>query len=288
MNSEDISPIMKKVLEKEMQRAKAGDSKINPTIKKGKAKPLSAEEKEAKEMSEWLVSEEAVIKQATEVMENLKNSIETDACPEFLKPSARFVIKRMEKIINQAKKNIEEMGEVTSTKTEATVKKVSEETVAKDGTTKVGEETASKATEDAASKATEETASKATEETASKATEETTSKVSEETASKATEDATSKATESSENKSSDFVKNLKPTPGQKNELYTYLGMTVVCAFLYALVNRNGDTVSISYDEFVKDFLLTRHAKSITVKYSGMVLVEIDDGLFDYLIMITRF
>lgn len=264
MNSEDISPIMKKVLEKEMQRAKAGDSKVKPTIKEGKAKPLSAEEKEAKEMSEWLVSEEAVIKQATEVMDNLKNSIETDACPEFLKPSARFVIKRMEKIINQAKKNIEEMGEVTSTKTEETVKKVSEETVAKDGTTKVGEETASKASEETASKATEETASKAT------------------------EDAASKATESNENKSSDFVKNLKPTPGQKNELYTYLGMTVVCAFLYALVNRNGDTVSISYDEFVKDFLLTRHAKSITVKYSGMVLVEIDDGIFDYLIMITRF
>ena len=272
MNSEDISPIMKKVLEKEMQRAKAGDSKVKPSIKEGKAKPLSAEEKEAEEMSEWLVSEEAVIKQATEVMENLKNSIETDACPEFLKPSARFVIKRMEKIINQAKKNIEEMGEVTSTKTEETVKKVSEETVAKDGTTKVGEETASKATEDAASKATEET----------------TSKVSEETASKATEDAASKATESNENKSSDFVKNLKPTPGQKNELYTYLGMTVVCAFMYALVNRNGDTVSITYDEFVKDFLLTRHAKSITVKYSGMVLVEIDDGIFDYLILITRF
>ena len=248
MNSEDISPIMKKVLEKEMQRAKAGDSKVKPSIKEGKAKPLSAEEKEAEEMSEWLVSEEAIIKQATEVMENLKNSIEKDACPEFLKPTARYLIKRMEKIINQAKKNIEEMSEVTSTKTEATVKKVSEETVAKDGTTKVGEETASKATEDAASK----------------------------------------ATESSENKSSDFVKNLKPTPGQKNELYTYLGMTIVCAFLYALVNRNGDTVSISYDEFVKDFLLTRHAKSITVKYSGMVLVEIDDGIFDYLIMITRF
>ena len=240
MNSEDISPIMKKVLEKEMQRAKAGDSKVKPSIKEGKAKPLSAEEKEAEEMSEWLVSEEAIIKQATEVMENLKNSIEKDACPEFLKPTARYLIKRMEKIINQAKKNIEEMSEVTSTKTEATVKKVSEETVAKDGTAKVGE--------DAASKASEET----------------------------------------ENKSSDFVKNLKPTPGQKNELYTYLGMTVVCAFLYALVNRNGDTVSISYDEFVKDFLLTRHAKSIIVKYSGMVLVEIDDGIFDYLIMITRF
>ena len=248
MNSEDISPIMKKVLEKEMQRAKAGDSKVKPSIKEGKAKPLSAEEKEAEEMSEWLVSEEAIIKQATEVMENLKNSIEKDACPEFLKPTARYLIKRMEKIINQAKKNIEEMSEVTSTKTEATVKKVSEETVAKDGTAKVGEETASKVSEDAASKASEET----------------------------------------ENKSSDFVKNLKPTPGQKNELYTYLGMTVVCAFMYALVNRNGDTVSISYDEFVKDFLLTRHAKSITVKYSGMVLVEIDDGIFDYLILITRF
>ena len=264
MNSEDISPIMKKVLEKEMQRAKAGDSKVKPSIKEGKAKPLSAEEKEAEEMSEWLVSEEAVIKQATEVMENLKNSIEKDACPEFLKPTARYLIKRMEKIINQAKKNIEEMSEVTSTKTEATVKKVSEETVAKDGTAKVGEETASKVSEDAASKVSEETASKASEETASKASEET------------------------ENKSSDFVKNLKPTPGQKNELYTYLGMTVVCAFMYALVNRNGDTVSITYDEFVKDFLLTRHAKSITVKYSGMVLVEIDDGIFDYLILITRF
>ena len=264
MNSEDISPIMKKVLEKEMQRAKAGDSKVKPSIKEGKAKPLSAEEKEAEEMSEWLVSEEAIIKQATEVMENLKNSIEKDACPEFLKPTARYLIKRMEKIINQAKKNIEEMSEVTSTKTEATVKKVSEETVAKDGTAKVGEETASKVSEDAASKASEETASKASEE------------------------ATSKASEETENKSSDFVKNLKPTPGQKNELYTYLGMTVVCAFMYALVNRNGDTVSITYDEFVKDFLLTRHAKSITVKYSGMVLVEIDDGIFDYLILITRF
>ena len=248
MNSEDISPIMKKVLEKEMQRAKAGDSKVKPSIKEGKAKPLSAEEKEAEEMSEWLVSEEAIIKQATEVMENLKNSIEKDACPEFLKPTARYLIKRMEKIINQAKKNIEEVSEVTSTKTEATVKKVSEETVAKDGTAKVGEETASKVSEDAASKVSEET----------------------------------------ENKSSDFVKNLKPTPGQKNELYTYLGMTVVCAFMYALVNRNGDTVSITYDEFVKDFLLTRHAKSVTVKYSGMVLVEIDDGIFDYLILITRF
>ena len=280
MNSEDISPIMKKVLEKEMQRAKAGDSKVKPSIKEGKAKPLSAEEKEAEEMSEWLVSEEAIIKQATEVMENLKNSIEKDACPEFLKPTARYLIKRMEKIINQAKKNIEEMSEVTSTKTEATVKKVSEETVAKDGTAKVGEETASKVSEDAASKVSEETASKASEETASK--------VSEEATSKASEDAASKVSEETENKSSDFVKNLKPTPGQKNELYTYLGMTVVCAFLYALVNRNGDTVSISYDEFVKDFLLTRHAKSITVKYSGMVLVEIDDGIFDYLIMITRF
>ena len=264
MNSEDISPIMKKVLEKEMQRAKAGDSKVKPSIKEGKAKPLSAEEKEAEEMSEWLVSEEAIIKQATEVMENLKNSIEKDACPEFLKPTARYLIKRMEKIINQAKKNIEEMSEVTSTKTEATVKKVSEETVAKDGTAKVGEEATSKASEDAASKASEDATSKAS------------------------EDATSKASEETENKSSDFVKNLKPTPGQKNELYTYLGMTVVCAFMYALVNRNGDTVSITYDEFVKDFLLTRHAKSITVKYSGMVLVEIDDGIFDYLILITRF
>ena len=272
MNSEDISPIMKKVLEKEMQRAKAGDSKVKPSIKEGKAKPLSAEEKEAEEMSEWLVSEEAIIKQATEVMENLKNSIEKDACPEFLKPTARYLIKRMEKIINQAKKNIEEMSEVTSTKTEATVKKVSEETVAKDGTAKVGEE--------ATSKASEEATSKASEDAASKASEEATSKVS--------EDAASKASEETENKSSDFVKNLKPTPGQKNELYTYLGMTVVCAFMYALVNRNGDTVSITYDEFVKDFLLTRHAKSITVKYSGMVLVEIDDGIFDYLILITRF
>lgn len=265
MNSEDVSPIMKKVLEKEMHRAKKGEHSGAPSKKSSES--LSKEEEE---VNQWLSSEEMIVKQATEAINSLERSLESTSCPEFMKPFARSLIKRMKKLKGEAQSNIREVEEEMGVKSEESVGVKSEESVTSKGEecmgVKSGENVTSKG-EAAGVKSGENVEAKSGNNGASKSHENET-----------TNENTSKADSASE-KSSDFMKNLKPSSGQKNEFFTYIGMSIVCAFLYALVNRNGETASITYDEFVKDLLLTRHAKNITVKYSGVVLVEIEDGSF---------
>lgn len=228
MNSEDVSPIMKRVLEKEMHRAKMNEP-VDPP------KP-AAMSKEEEEVSEWIASEENIAKQATEAIESLERSLESDACPEFMKPWVKKLINKMKKLKGDAQENIRLMKEENAAKVEEGVG-----AKAKEGS-KVDENLGEKTTEEVGSTSTEPPNAAA-----------------------------------GDGNKSDFMKNLKPSSNQKNEWVTYLGMSVLFTLVYMYLNRNGETQPITYDEFVKDLLLTRHAKSITIKHTGLVLVEIEEG-----------
>lgn len=259
MNSEDVSPLLKKVLEKELRRSKANES-VKAVKEEGKK--LSKEDKEVKD---WFAGEEMIIKQATEAIENMENAIKSDTCPELLKPFGKSLIERMKKLRSNAQKNIKEMEEEIA-------QEAKEETEGAAATMK-GE----KSVEEEVKKVEEAVKStKSTESTSSAAGK----------AEKGTKG--TKKDQSTNEKSSDFVKNLKPTPNRQNELVKFFDITLLCAVLYTLMAQKDNTVSITYDQFVKDFLLTRHAKRIIVKYSGVVLVEIEKGCLFRGYLIIRF
>lgn len=261
MNSEDVSPLLKKVLEKEMHRSKANES-VEAIKQEGKR--LSKEDKEVKD---WFAGEEMIIKQATEAIDNMEKAIKSDTCPELLKPFGKSLIERMKQLRSNAQKNIKEMEEEIAqearegTQAEGTASRMKGEKSVEEEVKKVEEGVRSsesvKSTKDG--KAASSSAGKA-----------------------------KKETESTNEKSSSFVKNLKPTPNGRKDFLINVGVTTLCLFLYSLMGRKDNTDTITYDQFVKDFLLPRHAKRITVKYSGDVLVEIEEGWYFCCYIISRF
>lgn len=110
MHSDNVSPIMKKVLEKEMNRAKSTASKSKSAC--------------TKEEMELRKEEESLISQANDAIQSVENGLRDDSYPAFLQPLMKKILEKMKSIRDGAVKDmktrdgVEEVKQVNRTEGE--------------------------------------------------------------------------------------------------------------------------------------------------------------------------
>lgn len=99
MHSDNVSPIMKKVLEKEMHRAKSSSKSADTVFT----------EEEVKEMNEWMKEEKSLIDQVSEAIQSVEKGLKDGLYPTYLRPIIEKALPKMKSIRDRALKNLKDM-----------------------------------------------------------------------------------------------------------------------------------------------------------------------------------